>query len=108
MNAPVEASLATLILSIAHSAKMAIGDIEGPETKSQEQDLKMAQFNIDLLSVLKTKTKNNLENQEQQLLDSILGDLQMSFIQASNQAVPNQAKHESNAQNESSEYNSQK
>ena len=82
MSETIEANFSTLILSIAHSAKVAIGDVEHPETKSQQQDLKMAQFNIDLLSILKAKTENNLENQEKQLLDAILGDLQMRFVQA--------------------------
>ena len=83
MNEAIEANFSTLILSIAHSAKVAIGDVELPETEDQQKDLKMAQFNIDLLSVLKAKTENNLESQEQQLIDAILSDLQMRFVQAS-------------------------
>ena len=83
MNETIEANFSTLILSIAHSAKVAIGDVEHPETQSQQKDLKVAQFNIDLLSILRNKTQNNLEDQEKQLLDAILGDLQMRFVQAS-------------------------
>ena len=83
MSPEIEASLSTLILSIAHSAKVAIGDENHPETQKPQKDLNVAQFNIDLLSVIKDKTKNNLETQEQQLLDTILGDLQMRFINAS-------------------------
>ena len=83
MNEPIKADFATLILSIAHSAKIAIGDIEDPKNPGQKKDLNMAQFNIDLLSILKDKTKNNLENQEEQLINAILSDLQLRFIQAS-------------------------
>ena len=77
---PIEASFSTLVLSIAHSAKVAMGEVEHPETKNQKQDISMARFNIDLLSVLQKKTKDNLEDTERKLLEAILGDLQMKFI----------------------------
>ena len=80
-NPTIEASFSTLVLSIGHSAKVAMGDLEHPETKKNEQNLGMAQFNIDLLSILREKTENNLEDKEKELLDAILGDLKLRFVQ---------------------------
>lgn len=89
MDQNIEANFSTLILSIAHSAKVAMGEVEHPETKQQMKDLKMAQFNIDLISTLKKKTEGNLDGQEKQLIKAILGDLQMRFVQNSSTTPAN-------------------
>lgn len=78
----IEASFSTLILSIGSTTAMALGLAPNPSTGKTEQDLAMAQFNIDLLLVLKDKTKNNLNKDEQSFLDFMISDLQMKYIQA--------------------------
>jgi hypothetical protein len=78
-----EASLSTLILSIGSSAAMAMGLAPDPGTGKSEKNLEMARFNIDLLLVLKQKTKNNLSQEESQFLESIVSDLQLRFVEAS-------------------------
>lgn len=80
----LEANISTLILSIASSAAMSMGLAPNPQTNEVEKDMKMAQFNIDLLSLLKDKTKNNLTSEEDQFLSTVLSDLQMKFVQAKN------------------------
>ena len=80
--ANLEANFSTLILSIASSAAMSLGLAPNPATNKTEVDLKMAQFNIDLLLLLKDKTKNNLNNDEDQFLNNVVSDLQMRFVQA--------------------------
>ncbi|MBC7741606.1 MAG: DUF1844 domain-containing protein [Bdellovibrionaceae bacterium] len=77
----LEASFSMLIMSMASSALMAMGLTPDPQTGKSEADKPMAKFNIDLLVNLKDKTKNNLTPDEQGLLDHILQDLQMKFIQ---------------------------
>ncbi len=41
----------------------------------------MAKFNIDLLVMLKDKTKGNLNNDELKFIESVITDLQMKFVQ---------------------------
>lgn len=77
----LEASFSLLIMSIASNAMMAMGLTPDPQTGSVESDRNMARFNIDLLSVLKEKTKGNLTEDEVGLLDHILQDLQLKFVQ---------------------------
>ncbi len=77
----LEATFTMLIMSMASSALMAMGLTPDPQTGKAEADKQMARFNIDLLVNLKEKTKNNLTAEEQGLLDHILQDLQMKFIQ---------------------------
>ncbi|MFZ4404397.1 MAG: DUF1844 domain-containing protein [Pseudobdellovibrionaceae bacterium] len=76
---PMQASFSMLIMSIASSAAMAMG--LSPEGQAVEKDKNMARFNIDLLLVLKDKTKSNLSTEEQHFLDSVISDLQRKFLQ---------------------------
>lgn len=77
----LEASFSLLIMSIASNATMALGLTADPQTGKTEVDKQLARFNIDLLSVLKEKTINNLTADESGLLNHILQDLQMKYIQ---------------------------
>lgn len=77
----LEASFSMLTMSIASSALMAMGLTPDPQSGKTEADKNVARFNIDLLLVLKEKTKNNLNADEMDLLNHIMQDLQMKFLQ---------------------------
>ena len=74
-------SFSTLVLSIGSSAAMALGLAPNPQTNKVEKDIDMARFHIDLLVLMREKTKNNLDADEQKFLDSVISDLQMKFCQ---------------------------
>jgi adenylosuccinate lyase len=76
------ASFSTLVLSIASSAAISLGLAPNPATNQIEKDLRIAQFNIDLLVLLKIKTDKNLTEDEQKYLNTVISDLQMKFVQA--------------------------
>lgn len=76
----LSANFSTLIMSIASSAAMSLGLAPDPQTGKLNKDKNMAKFNIDLLIVLKEKTKNNLSEEEAKLITSLVSDLQMHFI----------------------------
>lgn len=73
-------SFSTLVISLASSAVLAMGIEKNPQTGAVEKDLDLARFNIDMLGLLKDKTKNNLTDEERQFLDAVIGDLQMKFV----------------------------
>ncbi len=79
----LEANFSTLVISIASSAIMSLGLEKNPTNGKVEKNLPMAQFSIDLLGLLKEKTKGNLSAAEQNYLDAILQDLQMKYVQNS-------------------------
>ena len=80
-NLPVNFS--TLLLSLASSAVLSLGLEKNPHTGQFEKDLDVARFNIDMLKLLKDKTKGNLTGDEQQFLDSVVSDLQLKFVTVS-------------------------
>lgn len=83
MGKQLEANFSTLTLSIGSSAAMALGLVPNPVSGKTEKDVEVARFNIDLLRMLRDKTKNNLSSDEQTFLDSVISDLQLKFVQAS-------------------------
>lgn len=78
----MEASFSILAMSIASSAVMSMGLAPDPNSGKTHKDKNMARFNIDLLIMLKDKTKNNLTKDEQQFLENIISDLQVKFVQS--------------------------
>lgn len=76
-----EATLSMLVMSIATSAAMALGLTPNPQTQEVKVDKNLAKFNIDLLLVIQTKSKGNLTSDEEKLLQSLISDLQMKFLQ---------------------------
>ena len=71
-----------LVLSIASTAVIKMGL---DQNNKEEKNLELARYNIDLLELLKKKTKNNLTKEESDLLDSCISDLQIQFVNLSNQ-----------------------
>lgn len=77
-----EASFSVLVMSLASSAAMSLGLSPNPQTGETEIDRELARFNIDLLAMLKGKTEGRLTDDEKRLLEAVLSDLQMKFVQA--------------------------
>lgn len=80
MQEKMEASFSVLLMSIASSAVMAMGLAPDPQSGKVDKDKELARFNIDLLVVLKDKTKGNLSSDESQFLENLISDLQMKFV----------------------------
>lgn len=73
---------ATFILSLGSSALMHLGEVERPGTGKTEKNLPMAKHSIDILSMLEGKTKGNLTPAEAQLLENLLFDLRLRYVEA--------------------------
>jgi len=80
-----EIDFSTFVLSLGTSAMMHMGLVGDPETgtPSGEKNLPFARQTIDTLEMLQAKTRGNLEPDEAQLLESLLYDLRMRFVEAS-------------------------
>jgi hypothetical protein len=80
--AKLEADFNTLIISIASSVVLSLGLEKNPQTNQFEKNIDIARYNIDLLLILKEKTKGNLSTHEENYLNAIITDLQLKFVQA--------------------------
>ena len=59
---------------------MAMGRLMNPVTGKLEKNLEQAQGTIDTLGALESRTRGNLEPDEQRVLTQVLGDLRMMFV----------------------------
>ncbi len=70
------------VLSIATNAIVHLGgDDSTPDRVAAAADLAQAAQYIDILMMLKAKTKGNLEKREEMLIDSLLYDLRMKYLE---------------------------
>ncbi len=69
-----------LVLSLGNAALIALGQIENPENGLKEIDLTAAQSNIEMLEMLRAKTRGNLTQSEEQLISQLIYDLQLKFV----------------------------
>ena len=74
-------SFSTFILGLSTQALLHLGDIESPVSGQVERDLGAARHVIDILGILQAKTKNNLEQAEERLLEAVLYDLRMRYVE---------------------------
>jgi hypothetical protein len=72
----------TLILSLSSSAIVHIGDYVDPQSGKTEKNLPLAKQTIDMLGMLQEKTRGNLTQDESQLLENILYNLRMRYVEA--------------------------
>ncbi|MET0413669.1 MAG: DUF1844 domain-containing protein [Polyangiaceae bacterium] len=72
---------ATFVLSLSHSALVHLGDAPDPSGGAASADPLLARQTIDLLLLLQEKTAGNLTGEEERLLDQILYDLRMRYIE---------------------------
>ncbi len=74
------------ILSLGTTAAVHFGDLPDPVSgKRGEANLVAASQMIELLGLLQEKTRGNLEPAEAKLLDDLLYDLRMRYVQAQQQ-----------------------
>jgi hypothetical protein len=72
-----------LISLLATQSLFAMGLIVEKEGQKPEPDLQLAKYNIDLLTMLEEKTKNNLSKEEEEMLQGTLYQLRMAYVKVS-------------------------
>jgi|HubBroStandDraft_4_1064222.scaffolds.fasta_scaffold518842_2 hypothetical protein len=81
-------SFSIFIQSLAHQAMMGLGIVPWPDSGIVRKDLPIAKETIDLLQMLKDKTANNLDKDEEALLKSVIYQLQIAFVEISKEDKP--------------------
>ncbi len=71
------------VLSLGHTAAVHFGDVADPMSGQRyEANLPAAKQMIDILVMIEEKTRGNLSAEERQLLDQLIHELKVRFVQA--------------------------
>lgn len=75
-----EINFSSFLFSLSSSAFVHLGMIPDPDTGKTQKNLALAKHTIDLLGMLREKTRNNLIPEEEVLFDHLLYDLRMVYV----------------------------
>ncbi|MBN2302641.1 MAG: DUF1844 domain-containing protein [Lentisphaerae bacterium] len=111
-----KALLTSLIMMLASTAMQQLGKLVNPATGKTEVSLEGARATIDLLEVIKKKTKGNLDKDEEKMLGELLSSLQINYVEVANttpvptppkkeKIEPSNAKHQNDKANEPKDQN---
>jgi len=73
----------SFIVSFATQAIILMGEAPNPQTGLTVKDIDGARQTIDVLTMLREKTKGNLTSDEEKLYEDILANLHIAFLKAS-------------------------
>jgi hypothetical protein len=76
-------SFTAFVLSLASTAAIHFGDLPDPSGTRSEPNLDGAAQMIEILALLDQKTRGNLTAEERQVLEQVLYELRMRFVEAS-------------------------
>ena len=80
-NKTPNVDFSTFIISLAANAIAQMGLSSDAQAKGIEKNLDMAAYTIDIIDMLKEKTNGNLTEVESKLIDSLLVDLKLKFVE---------------------------
>jgi hypothetical protein len=78
----MEINFSTFVISLSTQALMHLGEIPDPISGKVETELAVAKQMIDIVAMLGEKTRGNLNPGEQQLMEDVLYDLRMKYVEA--------------------------
>lgn len=70
-----------LILGLQQSGMIALGKLMNPISRKLESNLEMARDTIDTLAALEARTHGNLESDEARVLQQVLTELRMNYVE---------------------------
>jgi len=76
-----KALFVNLVMMFSASAMQQLGKLKNPVTNKVEADLDSAQMTIDILEMLQSKTRGNLDKDEARMLSETLSMLQMNYVE---------------------------
>jgi hypothetical protein len=77
-----EIDFGMFVMSLASSVLVHLAEIEHPDSHQRHPNLPLAKQTLDILGMLRDKTRGNLTQEETQMLDNLLYDLRMKYVDA--------------------------
>ena len=91
-----------LVSTFEMAAMQAMGKLPNPMTGKIQRELEQAQFSIDVLDMIKERSKGNLNEFESRYLENALGQLKLNFVDEKMKPAPEENKPESDNTTEES------
>ena len=82
-----EVTFTTFMVGLSTQALAALGEISDPDSGASTKDLRAAQQLIDIIGMLREKTRGNLDRDEDGLIEAILFDLRMKYVELARQSA---------------------
>jgi hypothetical protein len=82
-----DALFVNLVFIFQNAAMQQMGKITNPLTGKIERNLEQARFSIDMIDMLRSKTRGNVSSDLEKLLDTALTNLRMNFVDEANKAA---------------------
>lgn len=76
MTVDNELDFSQLIMGFCSAALLYLGETSSEQRQSTEINIPLARQNIDIIALLREKTRGNLNDQEKNLIEQVLNDLQ--------------------------------
>lgn len=70
-----------LLIGMQHQGMVALGKLVNPLTRQIERNLEAAHDTIDMLAAIEARTRGNLEPDEARVLQQVLTDLRMNYVE---------------------------
>ncbi len=83
---PQDLTFASFVVGLSTEALALMGEMPHPATGERMHDLIGAQQLIDIIGILQDKTRGNLSHDEDTLIDAILFDLRMKYVEKARQS----------------------
>ncbi|MFN0063903.1 MAG: DUF1844 domain-containing protein [Myxococcaceae bacterium] len=80
--AELQVSFHSFLLGLAGTALVHLGATPHPESGKLAPNLPLARHSLDVLALLRDKTRGNLTPDEEHLFDSLLADMRLRFVEA--------------------------
>jgi Domain of unknown function (DUF1844) len=77
-----EINFSTFIISLSTQVLMHLGEVPNPLSGKVESDISVAKQMIDIIGMLREKTRGNLDEGEDKLVEEVLFDLRMRYVEA--------------------------
>jgi hypothetical protein len=75
-----DALFINLVLMFQNAAMQQLGKIANPMTGKTERNLDQARFSIDMIEMLRSKTRGNLSDDLERLINTTLTNLRMNYV----------------------------
>lgn len=85
MNEADPITFSTFIFGLASTTLIHLGSAPHPETGQANVNLLLARQSLELLDMLRAKTKGNLDAEEERLFANLLTELRLRFVEATKQ-----------------------